>query len=139
MINISLVLKKLIAVILFAVSFIVPGSPDKVDISVNTEETEKQIITAEWKNNTGKAIAEIRFYVEKNEDGEWTEIPFSPYFGFPEIYTQYYPTEGGKISIGTEEVFGTKLSSGEYRIILYYNVLYCSTNSGKASADFIIR
>lgn len=138
MTNLSTVFKKIIAVILFAVSFIIPGDPNKADISVSVTENEKQVITAEWKNNTGKAISEIRFYVEKNEDGEWTEIPFSSHFGFPEIYTIHYPTEKGKISIDTEDVFGKKLTPGEYRITLNYNVLYSDTSEGCASAVFNI-
>ena len=139
MVSLSAVFSKFIAIILFAVSFLIPGSPDKMDISVTVDNTETQIITVEWTNRTGKAVTIPRYYMEKLDGEEWTEIPFSPDFGgFPEIYGQYYPTEGGKITVDTQRTFGTVLCAGTYRITLYYDVLHCDINSGKCAENFII-
>ncbi len=136
MFNLSEVISKCIAILLFAVSFIIPGSPDNVDISVTAVTEETQIIYIEWENNTGKAITSPTYYFEKLENGEWVPKEFSEGFGFPEIYTQYYPTEGGKITVDVERDLKEPLTKGTYRITLCYELLYCDTKNGMSSAEF---
>ena len=132
------VFAKLIALILFAVSFIIPGSPDNVDISAEAVAGEAQIIRVEWKNNTGKAITVPKYYIEKYENEEWTAVEFSDGFGFPEIYTQYYPTEGGTITIDAKRDLKEPLTAGTYRITLCYNILYSSVKTGSSCAEFTV-
>ncbi len=137
--NLSAIFSKLIAIILFAVSFLIPGEADNMDISVTVSNTETQIITVEWKNNTGKAVTEPRFYIEKQNGEEWTDVPFAPGFGFPEIYTRYYPTEGGRITVDTARDLKEPLSQGTYRITLCYDVLYSENTNGNAHCIFVIK
>lgn len=129
---------KVIALFMFAISFIIPASPDNLEISVEVSSAETQIIYVEWKNNTKKAITEPRYYIEKLENGQWTEVPFSFGFGFPDIYTQHYPTESGKITINTSTAFDEKLPSGTYRITLYYELLLSDISKGCARNEFEI-
>ena len=135
MLNFSEIISKCIAILLFAVSFIVPATPDGVDVSV-TVQSQPQIISVEWTNNTGKAVTRPTYYFEKFEDGEWVQTEFAEGFFFPEIYTQYYPTEGGKITVNVSRDLKEPLTTGTYRITLCYDLLYSSTKHGTASAEF---
>lgn len=136
--NISEIFSKLIALFMFALSFIVPGAPDNVEINVNVNDTPSQCISVEWKNSTGKAITEPRFFMEKEENGEWERITFSQGFGFREIYTEYYPTEKGSFGIDSEIAFGEKLSPGNYRLTLYYDVINCTPDKGSSAIEFTV-
>lgn len=136
--NLGNIFAKFIALIMFAVSFIVPGSPENVDISVDVTTEEAQIIYIEWKNNTGKAITDPTYYLEKLENEEWKAVEFADGFGFPEIYTQHYPTEGSKITINTARDLKAPLTDGTYRITLCYELLYSNTKNGNSSAEFVI-
>ena len=139
MTQISAFLGKIIALLLFAVSFIVPGSPDNMDISVELTSAPEQEISVIWKNNTGKAIDIPRYYIEKQAGDSWEEIPFSEDFGgFPDIAATYYPTEGRKFTVKTAQTFGKELQGGTYRITLYYNLRFSDISEGKASAVFVI-
>lgn len=138
MLKISTITAKIIAILLFAVSFIIPGSPDNVDISVNVPEEETPIIYVEWKNNTGKAVTAPTYYIEKLENEEWKLMEFAEGFGFPEIYTQYYPTEGGKITVDIKRDLKDPLTDGKYRITLCYELLYSNTKNGTSSSEFEI-
>lgn len=139
MMQLNEILSKFIAVILFAVSFLIPGSPDKLDISVSVDNTGNQIIIAEWKNETGKAVTIPKYYIEKLEGETSVLVPFGEDFGgFPEIYRKYYPTEGGRITIDSIKAFGAELPSGTYILTLYYDVLYCDVKQGKATVTFEI-
>lgn len=129
---------KLISIILFALSFMLPASPDNLNITVNIDNTEEQIIIAEWQNLTGKGIDTPRFYIEKQENDEWIQIPFLPDFGFVEIATIHYPTAKGKTTVRTEKVFGKELEPGTYRITLYYNLMYSDVATGNANTQFTI-
>lgn len=136
MLNLNSLFAKILALLMFAVSFIVPGNPEKLDISVNVTTTEQQMIYVEWKNNTGKAITEPTYYIEKLENGKWQEVEFAEGFGFPEIYTQHYPTEGGKITVNVQKDLKEPLTEGKYRITLCYELLYCNTKNGCANIEF---
>ncbi len=138
MLNLTSLFTKFIAIILFAISFITPASPGNVEISVQVNEDVPQTICVYWNNKTNKAITEPRYFIEKLENGQWTEVPFADGFGFPEIYSQYYPAEGGKITITSQRDLKEPLKSGTYRITLYYELLYSETKNGKAVCDFDI-
>ncbi|MBR3767702.1 MAG: hypothetical protein IKL10_05625 [Clostridia bacterium] len=138
MINFSAIFSKMIAIILFAVSFLLPGNPDDVAISADVSSSDKQVITVEWQNNTGKAIKNPTYYIEKLEDEEWQSVEFAEDFGFPEIYTQYYPTESGKITVNGKKDLKEPLTKGTYRITLCYELLYCDTRNGSSSVEFTI-
>ncbi len=136
--TLSSVFAKLVAILMFAMSFLVPGSPDKVDISVSTATEEAQVIYVSWKNNTGKAITQPTYYLEKQENDEWIPVEFADGFGFPEIYTQYYPTEGSAFRIDVQRDLKEALTEGEYRITLCYELLYSNDADGSASKEFRI-
>ena len=136
MLNVRTLTAKLVAILLFSISFIIPGSPDDVDISVNIPEQETSIIYVEWKNNTGKAITAPTYYIEKLENEEWKLTEFAEGFGFPEIYTRYYPTEGGRITIDINKDLKEPLTDGTYRITLCYELLYCNTKNGASVTEF---
>ncbi len=138
MINISAIISKCIAILLFAISFITPGYPDNADISVTVSEQESPVIYVEWINNTGKAITGPTYYIEKLENEQWKTVEFAEGFGFPEIYTQYYPTEGGRITIDTNRDLKEPPAKGTYRITLCYELLYSSTKNGTSAAEFTI-
>ena len=139
MTQISAFFSKIIALLLFAVSFIVPASPDKVEISVEASISPEQIISVTWQNNTGKGIDIPRYYIEKQTGDSWERLPFDEDFGgFPDIAATYYPTEGGKFTVKTEEVLGKELADGTYRITLYYTLRFSDITDGKSSAVFVI-
>lgn len=136
--TLSSFLAKAVAILLFAVSFFVPGSHDKMDISVSIASVEAQVIYVSWKNNTGKAITQPTYYLEKQENDGWTAVEFAEGFGFPEIYTQYYPTEGSSFRIDVQRDLKEPLSAGTYRITLCYELLYSNNTSGRATAVFCV-
>ena len=139
MTQISAFFSKIIALLLFAVSFITPASPDNMAVSVELSAAPGQEISVTWKNNTGKAIDIPRYYIEKQAGDSWEEIPFVEDFGgFPDIAATYYPTEGGKFTVKTLSVFGEELPVGTYRITLYYTLRFSDISEGKASAEFVI-
>ncbi len=139
MTQISALFGKIIALLLFAVSFIMPASPDNVDISVEVSSSPEQTISVNWQNNTGKGIDIPRYYIERKEGDFWEEVPFGEDFGgFPDIAATYYPTEGGKFTVKPNQAFGKELQGGTYRITLYYTLRFSDISEGKASAVFDI-
>ncbi|MBE6791326.1 MAG: hypothetical protein IKB08_08085 [Clostridia bacterium] len=132
------VFSKIIALFLFALSFILPARPERVDISLEISEKESQTITVFWENNTNKAITEPTFFIERLTDGKWESLPFAEGFGFPEIYTQHYPTEKGKFTIDTETVFGSPLPDGTYRLNLRYSLLRSNIKEGSSVCEFTV-
>lgn len=136
--NMNLYFSKIIALFLFALSFILPARPERVDISLEISEEETQTITVFWENNTNKAIDEPTFFIERLNDGEWEALPFAEGFGFPEIYTRHYPTENGKFTIDTKTVFGEALPDGTYRLTLCYTLLISEIKNGSSVCEFTI-
>lgn len=132
------IFSRLIAIVLFILYAFVPCNPDGLALSVTADNGEEQVITAEWQNNTKKAIGIPRYFVEKNENGEWTEILFSDGFGFPDIASTYYPTEKGEITIISERVFGQRLPEGKYRITVYYDILNSDIKTGSSVLEFTL-
>ena len=137
--NFIISFRRIIGVILFALSFLLPVHPDGLDVQVTVENEPQQVITAEWTNNTGAKISEPRFYAEQKNGESWVQIDFAPAFGFEDIYTLYYPLESCIMNISTESVFGTVLPAGEYRIVLYYDVKSAATTAdGSVCIPFTI-
>lgn len=134
----SALLSKIIAIIMFAVSIIMPLNEGGVKAEINVSEEENQVISVFWTNETNKAIDELRFSVEKQENGEWTTVEFCDNFGFREIYTRYYPTESGTIRINCEDTFGKNLPKGQYRLILYYHLILSDKTSDMSATEFEI-
>lgn len=130
------IFSKIIALFLFALSVFLPARPERVDISLEISEKESQTITVFWENNTNKAITEPTFFIERLTDGKWENLPFAEGFGFPEIYTQHYPTEKGRFTIDTEAVFGKTLSDGVYRITLCYSLIRSDIKEGSSVCEF---
>ena len=108
----------------------------KAEITVSQEEN--QVISVVWTNETNKAIDELRFSVERLENGEWKAVPFAEDFGFPEIFTRYYPTEKGTINIDTVRTFGQALLAGSYRLILSYHLVFADRANDTSVAVFDI-
>ncbi len=135
---ISDVFSRFIAILLFLFSAFLPFNPEGLDLTVNVSNENEQIITVEWQNNTGRAIGIPRYFIEKAEDGEWTNVPFSSDFGFPDIASTYYPSEKGKITIKSESAFGEPLPSGTYRVTVYYDIRDTETTNSGASTEFTI-
>ncbi len=135
----SALFSKFIALMMFAVSFLLPLNENGVKAEITVNDDDKQIISVMWKNETNKAIDELRFSVEKYENEEWTKVEFKEGFGFPEIYTRYYPTEKGAFTINSENTFGEALSEGQYRLVLSYHIIYSDKTSDISITEFEIK
>lgn len=133
--SISSLFKKLIAVILMVFSFLVPFDEEGIEMEIKVNNDEKQMIVVEWTNNTGKMIDEPRFFVEKKIGDKWEQIDFAPGFGFKEIYTQYYPSEGSVFNINTLVTFGEELAEGEYRFTFCYRAKFFDGFEAKQQSE----
>ena len=132
------IFSRLIAIILFVLYAFAPCNPEGLTLSAAADNGEEQKITVEWQNNTKKAIGIPRYFVEKEENGEWTDVPFAEGFGFPDIASVYYPSEKDKITIVSERVFGQRLPEGKYRITVYYDIVNSDTKTGSSVLEFTI-
>ncbi len=135
----SSLFSKFIALLMFAVSFLMPLNEGGLKAEINITNEENQIISVSWTNGTNKAIDELRFSVEKLDNGEWTAVNFHEGFGFPEIYTRYYPTEKGTFTINSENTFGSILPEGQYRLILHYHLILSDKTNDTSATEFEIR
>ncbi|MCH5198810.1 MAG: hypothetical protein J1E34_07885 [Oscillospiraceae bacterium] len=127
------VYQRIIAAILTVLFLLVPAKPDNVKLTVLS--ADKNAVTFEYKNETGKKIAtERRFIIEKQTENGFEQLEFSDSACFPEIYSELLPGKSASYMVNISEYFSCPLESGVYRIVFFYS---CS-GERSASAEFSV-
>lgn len=138
-------MQRLIAIILFIISFFVPGDMSKGNVApektIDAGATKAEFV---FENKTGNRL-EITVNIDSIErkavesSGEWVAVPFKQYFN--EGITQYklYPNEKTTLHVNfvnsaNEDV---PLVAGDYRITVTYKMSgYTDNTTGSTTQEF---
>ncbi len=140
-------MQRLIAIILFIISFFVPGDMSKGDVypekAIDAGATKAEFV---FENKTGNRL-EITVKIDSIErkaienDGEWVAVPFEQYFN--EGVTQYklYPNEKTTLHVDfvNADHEDVPLISGDYRIKVTYKMSgYTDNTTGSVTKNFSV-
>lgn len=140
-------MQRLIAIILFIISFFIPGDMSKANVypekAIEAGATKAEFV---FENKTGNRL-EITVKIDSIErkaienDGEWVAVPFEQYFN--EGITQYklYPNEKTTLHVNfvNDKQEDVPLISGDYRIKVTYNMSgYTDNTSGSTTQTFSV-
>lgn len=118
--NIFAVFTKIIAVIMSFFYMFTGGNPEKIEVrieeTVTTDSTEIEYVIT---NYTGRTVYADKFFtVEKDIDGQWTEVPFVEGAATEEIAIVILNCQSIKLSVDIIKYFGKTLEKGDYKLIL---------------------
>lgn len=140
-------MQRIIALILFLVSFFVPGDMTKANVypeKALTEGTTKAEFVFE--NKTGNRL-EITVKVDSIqrraiEDTDlWIDVPFEQYYNEGITNYKLYPTEKTTLHVEfrTKSGIDIPLVSGDYRITVSYKMNgYTDNQTGTATSEFTV-
>lgn len=144
-------MQKIIAIILFIISFFTTGDMTKANVTVYKELTAGDTNAVfVFENNTGKAIGkDIKIdKVEKEVFGQWIDVPFAQSFletaGKSDFENRVYPGEKESLYVDfMTTVAGipvqVPLTSGNYRVTVSFKTSgYSKVTEGSVTAEFTV-